>query len=132
MRVEEYGFDGFRTTVNVNQVYYNLHFLREVHVNDNFRAFPMAGVGLSELNFESNAIDDDYRMAVTFGGGLKYLLGDSKKLGIRMQARMIMPVYFAGTSFWLGTGGSGAALTAGAVMIQGEASAGLFLNLGSQ
>jgi len=130
VRYEEYGFDGIRGTTDIKANYYNLHFLREIRQSDALRPYGMFGVGLAEFNFDDPTFRDDYRMNIDAGGGVKYLLGDSKKVGIRLQARIIMPVYFAGTSFYFGTGGSGAALTAGSVMLQGAVSGGLFLNLG--
>ena len=130
MRYEEYGFDGVRGYADIRAAYWNLHFLREIRQSDAFRPYGMFGVGLAEFNFDNPTFTDDYRMNIDAGGGIKYLLGDSKKVGIRLQARLIMPVYFAGTSFYFGTGGSGAALTAGSVMLQGAVSGGLFLNLG--
>jgi len=67
-----------------------------------------------------------WMMSTTLAAGLKILLGDA--LGIRLQARLGMPLYFQG--LYLGTGGAGASLRV--PMVQFDFSAGVFLRLGGR
>jgi hypothetical protein len=63
-------------------------------------------------------------LAATLAGGVKLHIGDA--LGIRLQARLGLPMYFNG--IYLGTGGAGASLRV--PMVQFDLSAGVFLRLG--
>ena len=65
-----------------------------------------------------------WMMAATIAGGVKLHIGDA--LGIRLQARLGLPMYFNG--LYLGTGGAGASLRV--PMVQFDLSAGVFLRLG--
>lgn len=72
-------------------------------------------------------VEDVVRFAFGFTGGLKIALGN--KVGIRLQGRLLMPTYFAGVGFYLGTGGSGLSLNSGAVLFEGDFQGGLYLML---
>jgi hypothetical protein len=65
-----------------------------------------------------------WMLSATLAAGLKFHLGET--LGLRLQARMGLPMYFNG--LYLGTGGAGASLRV--PMIQFDFSAGVFLRLG--
>jgi hypothetical protein len=55
--------------------------------------------------------DDQVRFAFTAGLGFKVWLTEA--IGLRFEARALLPVYFTGGGFWVGTGGAGAGLTGG-------------------
>jgi hypothetical protein len=59
------------------------------------------------------------------GGAMIYL---SESVGIRLQARLLIPVAFQGFGFYVGTGGTGLAAT-GQAMLMGELTGGLFVAL---
>jgi len=46
---------------------------------------------------------DTWRFAMTFGGGAKIFFSD--KLGIRLQARLMVPVFFSGAGMYVGQAG---------------------------
>lgn len=66
------------------------------------------------------------------GGGLKYFLSD--KVGIRLQARLLLPMQFGGVGFGcgIGTGGSGcgAGVSTYTNIIQGDFTGGIVLKFG--
>lgn len=64
-----------------------------------------------------------WMLSATLAAGLKFHLGET--LGLRLQARMGLPMYFNG--LYLGTGGAGASLRV--PMIQFDFSAGVFLRI---
>ena len=83
--------------------------------------------------FEGSAQDTDNsetvtRFAITLGGGIKIMPSD--KIGIRLQGRLLMPMYFAGVGLWAGTGGGGASVNGGIPIIQGDLTAALVIRLG--
>ena len=66
------------------------------------------------------------------GGGLRYYLSD--RIGIRLQARLLLPMQFGGIGFGCGIGTGGANCGAGAStytnIIQGDFTGGIILKLG--
>jgi hypothetical protein len=67
------------------------------------------------------------RFAMGVTGGMKIMFSD--RVGIRLQGRLLMPTYFAGVGFYVGTGGSGLSMNAGSVMFQGDFQGGLVFSL---
>ena len=87
-------------------------------------------LGASRLHPE---IDNDvWNFAMNLGLGLKYFISD--RVGIRVQARLLLPLYFAGGGFGcsIGTGGSGCGtgIGFGSEVIQGDFTGGLIFKLG--
>lgn len=74
-------------------------------------------------------IGDVTRFAATLGGGIKIF--PSEKIGIKLQARLLLPMYFAGVGLWAGTGGGGVSVGASVPVVQGDFTAGLVLRLGT-
>ena len=74
-------------------------------------------------------IGDVTRFAAALGGGIKIMPSD--KVGIKLQARLLLPMYFAGVGLWAGTGGGGVSVGAAIPIVQGDFTAGLVLRLGS-
>jgi hypothetical protein len=72
-------------------------------------------------------VDDMVRFAMGVTGGMKIMFSD--RVGIRLQGRLLMPTYFAGVGFYVGTGGSGLSMNAGSVMFQGDFQGGLVFSL---
>jgi hypothetical protein len=66
---------------------------------------------------------DTWRFAMTLGGGFNVFF--NPKLALRFDARMLLPMYFNGGSVYVGTGGSGLAVSAGIPSVQGSFTAGL-------
>jgi hypothetical protein len=93
-----------------------------------FGAFTLGAVMFSpgEIvleNGERLSPSDTWRFAVTLGGGAKIFF--SEKLGIRLQARLLLPIYFAGVGMYAGTGGAGLAVTGGIPVLMGDFTAGI-------
>jgi len=90
---------------------------------------PFIGISLGTAIFDLNYSNysNVWRFAGSLGGGL--LIDLSEKIGIRLQGRLLMPMYFAGVGFYAGTGGSGFSLNAGSTIFQGDVSAGLVFKL---
>jgi hypothetical protein len=72
--------------------------------------------------------EDVWRFAMSLGGGVKVMFSDA--LGLRLQGRLFMPMYFGGASFYVGTGGAGVGVSSVIPVIQGDFSAGLIFAFG--
>ena len=67
----------------------------------------MVVIHASALRFQDGTTyegSDTVRFAFTAGLGFKVWLTES--VGLRFEARALVPVYFSGGGFWVGTGGA--------------------------
>jgi hypothetical protein len=71
----------------------------------------------------SYSTSDQVRFAFTAGLGFKYWFTD--RLGLRFEARALVPVYFSGGGFWVGTGGASVGLSGGIPFAQFDFTGGL-------
>jgi hypothetical protein len=127
-------FSSWRGDVNVH--YFLLGSHSEYHVSDAVILFGGVSLGASwydagDIRYISSnkpaPIDDMVRFAMGVTGGMKIMF--SERVGIRLQGRLLMPTYFAGVGFYIGTGGSGLSLNSGSVMYQGDFQGGLVFSL---
>ena len=110
--------------------YIQLGGIRQVPVgNGNILPFAGAALGASVFSLKESGGDfsaaTKWMMAATLSAGVKMHLGNM--LGIRLQARLGLPMSFNG--LWIGTGGTGASFRV--PMVQFDLSAGVFLRLGT-
>jgi len=77
---------------------------------------------------KTGGTDTVERFAITLGGGVKIMPSD--RIGLRLEARLLMPLYFAGIGLWAGTGGGGVSVGAGVPLLQADLTAGLVIRLG--
>ena len=79
-------------------------------------------------NSEYSNYSDVWRFSITLGLGVKLMFSD--RVGIMLRGRLMMPMTFAGTSFYVGTGGGGLALNSWVAPLQGDFNGGLIIKLG--
>lgn len=107
--------------------YYQIGGLYNKPLNKKFSTFGVFTFGAARLAPVSNKFGDDWRFAVTAGGGVKYFF--SKSIGIRLTGRLKMPFYFSGGNVWIGTGGIAYGLSSGTALLQVDMTAGLIFRL---
>jgi len=91
---------------------------------DRIRPFGTIGIGASGFVPKNDrTLESWWSFAMNFGVGVKINISES--IGIRLQARMLMPLYFAGAGIFCSTGGCGGGLTASSNIIQGDFMGGL-------
>ena len=71
---------------------------------------------------------DVWKFSVTLGLGVKVMF--SERIGIMLRGRLMMPMTFGGTSFYVGTGGSGMSLNGWVSPLQGDFNGGLIIKVG--
>jgi hypothetical protein len=96
--------------------------------NESIRPYGTATLGTTWFNLQDASASDEWLFSVTAGLGLKYFFND--KIGIRIQARLILPLVYNGAGFYLGTGGSGMYVSSTAPVVQGDFTGGLIIALG--
>ncbi len=70
---------------------------------------------------------DTWRFGMTLGGGLKFWL--SEKVALQADARMLLPVWFSSSSFYVGTGGAALGVSGGIPTVEGNFTGGLVIAL---
>jgi opacity protein-like surface antigen len=116
-------------TVDMAVNYFQLGSVNEIPLdNEAIRPYGTASLGTTWFNIKDDDADDEWLFSVAAGLGLKYFF--SEKVGIRVQARLLLPVIFNGGGFYLGTGGSGMYVSSTAPIVQGDFTGGLIIALG--
>jgi hypothetical protein len=112
--------------------YYSAGVLQEM--KPDAKATPYGLFTLGVVNYRpSNPTDpanhyaNENKMHISLAGGVK--INASEKVGIRLQARLLMPLYYAGTYFSAGTGGAGYGVSGGIIGVQGDFTAALVIKL---
>lgn len=116
-----YNFDSKRFDLDIH--YIQIGGIKEFKV-DRIRPFGTIGIGASGFVPKNQPLLESWwSFAMNFGVGAK--INISEHIGIRLQARMLMPLYFAGVGIFCGSGGCGGGLTASSNIIQGDFMGGL-------
>lgn len=118
-------FTTIKEDVGVN--YYQIGVLRPLPVNDKVQVYGNFTMGATQFNIQDDAYQDEWRFSVTLGLGTKIWLSDV--VGIRLHARMLAPINWAGLGFFCGTGGCGISVNAGSTFISGDVGGGLVIRL---
>lgn len=93
-------------------------------------AIPYGLFNIGVLNVQGQQISfSENWFTVGLGGGLKYYISD--RIGIRLQARLLLPMQFAGIGFGCGGGGCSSGVSTYTNTIQGDFTGGIILKLGS-
>ena len=114
------------TTEPVIMNYYMLGFNKQMSEGP---AVPYGLVNLGVMNLKGQTLNFSSNwFTVGLGGGIKYYFVE--KVGIRLQARLLLPMQFAGIGFGCGGGGCGSSVSTWTSTIQGDFTGGLILKLG--
>lgn len=115
--------------VNINYILIGSH--TEIPLSEKLRLFGGVSVGATILGVPQTNVSDVWRFGLGVTGGVKIAVND--RIGIRLQGRLLMPMYFAGVGFYagIGTGGasSGLSMNGGVIAFQGDFQGGLYFKL---
>ncbi|MCK4747444.1 MAG: hypothetical protein KAT15_10425, partial [Bacteroidales bacterium] len=106
--------------------------LRQVDLaTDKIKPFGAVTLGLARFHLKQTTGDlreaDEWKFSATLGGGVKIFLHD--RIGIRLQARLGLPMTFEGLWVGGGTGGASGGASFRIPIVQLDLSAGLMLRL---
>jgi len=108
--------------------------LGAVHYVDKGKVQPFIGMTAGAVLFHPEKVmiqgvtsSDTWRFALCFVGGLTFAM--SEKVGLRIQGRLNMPIYFSGAYVGVGTGGASVGATGGVPIVQGDIGAGLSIKI---
>jgi len=124
-------FNGFNEDLfDMNTHYFQIGAQYEFKKSPKQKAFPytLATLGATLFDAKDAALGDEWRFSIAFGGGGKFYLSD--KIGLRLQARMLMPMTFSGGGMWCGGGGCSAGIGAWTPLVQFDFTVAVFIRLG--
>ena len=125
----KYYYNNLEEPLDMSSEYFHVGGLRQVPTSSgNILPFGAFSLGTSRYNLKETygefSQQDKWFFSIALAAGAKILLGEA--LGIRLQARMGLPMGFNG--LWIGTGGGGASFYV--PVAQFDFTAGVFLRLG--
>ena len=125
-----YELDHPETNVDMAVNHFQIGSVNELSLdNEAIRPYGTFTLGTTWLNIQEENSNDEWLFSVAAGLGLKYFFNE--RIGIRIQARMILPLVYNGAGFYIGTGGSGTYVSATAPIVQGDFTGGLIIALGN-
>lgn len=94
------------------------------------KAFPFTSFSLGATLFSpvDSDFSEEWRFSITFGGGGKFYISD--RVGLRLQARLLLPINFNSVGMWCGSGGCSVGVSSWATLIQADFTGGIFIRLG--
>lgn len=111
---------------DVQMNYYMLGIQREVSPEPTV-LFGLFNIGLMNMKGKDVSFSENW-FTVGIGGGLKHYLADN--FALRLQARLLLPMQFAGVGFGCGTGGCGTSVGTYTSTLQGDFTAGIVVRFG--
>jgi|WetSurMetagenome_2_1015567.scaffolds.fasta_scaffold265356_2 hypothetical protein len=103
--------------------YYSIGILQETKPLSKISPYGLFTLGWVNYNPQTEDISGENKMHFSFAGGIK--IKASERVGLRLQARLLMPVFYAGANFNAGTGGTSANISSTSVAFQGDFTAAL-------
>jgi len=102
LEIKEQPFDSIKILADMTVEYYQAgaHYETE---QGNFRPFGAFTIGATLFNLADNNFSDEWRFSFTAGGGIKYYF--ARHIGVRLQWRFMIPVYFSGGALFCGNQG---------------------------
>ncbi len=124
-----YGYPDYYGTLDdlsLSFNYFQIGATKHIHMNGNVAPFIGANIGACLISPE-NLFDDVWRFSVGAHLGAKVYL--TNRVGLRLQAQMLVPIQSAGLVFSVGTGGAGAGIDFESTLLQFGLNAGLIIRL---
>jgi hypothetical protein len=110
--------------------YFHIGAIYEFKQNSKQKAFPFTSFSLGATWFDpvGTNYDDEWRFSIALGGGGKFYLSD--RVGLRLQARLLLPLNFSSVGMWCGSGGCSATVGSWVTFLQADFTGGIFIRLG--
>jgi hypothetical protein len=129
-RLKEFGTGFTRDLFDVNVHYFQIGGVQEINPRKKARPFFAFTAGATLFDAKDATLSDEWLFSITLGGGGKFDL--SKSVGIRLQARMLVPLVISGGGLWVGTGGASVGFGSWAPIVSFDFTAGLYIRLGGR
>jgi hypothetical protein len=98
--------------------YYSVGIIQETRSEAKISPYGLLALGWVNYNPQTEDISGENKMHVSLAGGIR--IKASEKIGFRLQARLLMPIFYAGANFNSSTGGTSTNISATSVAFQGD------------
>jgi hypothetical protein len=134
-RYAEISFSHMMTKLNVDEGYnelylcdlgvnyYSIGILQETKPLSKVSPYGLLSLGWVNYNPQTEDFSGENKMHISLAGGIK--IRATEKIALRLQARLLMPVFSAGSYFSTGSGGTDMTVSATSVAFQGDFTAAL-------
>jgi len=129
VKLKEYPSGFTKDLFDMNVHYFQIGAVQEMG-RGKTRPFIAFTIGATLFDAKDATLSDEWLASLTFGGGGKFDL--SKSIGIRLQARILVPLIFSGGGLWVGTGGVGVGVGSWTPFVQFDLTAGVYIRLGGK
>jgi len=114
---------GKENLTNMATDYLQIGVLRQVYHNDRIAPYGLFTMGTTIFTPKNSVYYTQWVFSIVLGGGLRVNI--TEHMAFQAQARMLMPMRFAGGGFWCGTGGCGGGASAYSAVVQGDFTGGI-------
>jgi hypothetical protein len=121
LNVDEGSNERYLFDLGVN--YYSIGILQEAKPLAKISPYGLLTLGWVNYNPQTDDYSGENKMHVSLAGGIR--IKATEKIGLRLQARLLMPILYAGTYFSAGSGGTNVNVSATSVAFQGDFTAAL-------
>jgi hypothetical protein len=122
VRFKQEYFDTIKYVFDMSIEYFQAGAHVEVETGK-FRPFAAFTLGATYFKPLDDKVNSDWRFSFTAGGGIKYYFTDN--LGVRLQWRFLVPIYFSSATVFCSDGYCGIFITGGTYLLQYDLIAGL-------
>lgn len=119
------GFTNKQTPMSTN--YFQLGMLKAIPI-DNPIITPFGSFSIGATWFDMENYDDRVLLSITGGVGAKIMF--TKRVGIMVRGRLMLPMFIGGVGFYAGSAGTGLSLNSYVALAQGDFNFGLVFNIG--
>lgn len=117
----------WRQAFDLSTEYYHIGGLYEIQSGGSAVPFTTMTMGAVRFAPDGSMYGTEWKFSAAIGLGIKVPVGE--RLGIRLQARMLVPFLWSSGGLWCGTGGCSIGVGGGSSFIQGDITAGLIIKL---
>ena len=107
--------------------YFHLGAVYQENVAKKITGFGAFTLGATLFSPKNSVYEDETRFSIALATGLKIYA--TERLGLRLQGRLLVPMFFTGGSLWCGGGGCAASVNGGSSLIQGDLGIGVMVRL---
>ncbi|MGL1885829.1 MAG: porin family protein [Reichenbachiella sp.] len=121
-----FGQPAFQTFDIVTQ-HFHLGIEKSIAISDMVKPYGAISLGMTSYNPDTDDFNSVVRFSMALGGGLK--IWPTEKIGLKMQAKMFMPMTLDGVGIYCGSGGCGGGSSFHVPIVHGEFSGGVIFRL---
>jgi opacity protein-like surface antigen len=127
LEYREYSYSEADALFDIIVEYFHAGAQMEQKLNDKVFPFGTITLGATHFNPRGSAIDSEWRFSFSLGLGTKIFFND--RIGLRAQARLLMPFQFTTGGIFVSPEGTAIGLSGGSAILQGDVTAGLIFRI---